>query len=204
LGLLAILYERTDRAEDAVTYHRQAADAFARLQDAANEGRVRNNLADCLRTLRRFDEARTEIHRASECTKQFGHACEPWKTWAVLADIEKDAGAAAAAEQARRKAIGCYLAYRRDGGENHDGSGRLVAGMTEHLHNGGPEAAAEFLEQVAVSPDASAPLHSFIEILRSVINGSRDRALAETADLSCAMAAEVLLLIEQLEKAEGR
>ena len=44
----------------------------------------------------------------------------PWKSWTILADIETDAGNPAAAAEAKRKAIDCYLAYRRDGGENHD------------------------------------------------------------------------------------
>ena len=73
-----------------------------------------------MRKLRRLDEARQEIRRAIECKAQFGHAAEPWKTWDILADIETDAGNATAAAEAKGKAIACYLAYRRDGGENHD------------------------------------------------------------------------------------
>ena len=73
-----------------------------------------------LRKLRRLDEARQEIRRAIECKAQFGHAAEPWTSWAILADIETDAGNPAAAAEAKGKAIACYLAYRRDGGENHD------------------------------------------------------------------------------------
>ncbi|MEI2772745.1 MAG: hypothetical protein V9G98_19080 [Candidatus Competibacter sp.] len=76
--------------------------------------------AKTLRKLRRLDEARQEIRRAIECKAPFGHAAEPWKTWAILADIETDAGNPAAAAEAKAKAIACYLAYRRDGGENHD------------------------------------------------------------------------------------
>ncbi len=81
-------------------------------------GRHRSNVAIRLRKLRRLDEARQEIRRAIECA-EFGHAAEPWKTWAILAEIETDTGNTAAAAEAKRKAIACYLAYRRDGGENH-------------------------------------------------------------------------------------
>ena len=56
-----------------------------------------------LRKLRRLDEARQEIRRAIECKAQFGHAAEPWKTWAILADIETDAGNATAAAEAKRQ-----------------------------------------------------------------------------------------------------
>ena len=110
--------------------------------DVAKEGLRRSNLGDTLRKLRRLDEARQEIRRAIECDAQFGHASEPWKAWAILAHIETDAGNPTAAVEANRKAIDCYLAYRRDGGENHDGPGRLVFDMTEKFRAGGPAAAA--------------------------------------------------------------
>ncbi len=56
-----------------------------------------------LRKLRRLDEARQEIRRAIECNAQFGHASEPWTTWAILADIETDAGNPTAAAEAKRQ-----------------------------------------------------------------------------------------------------
>jgi tetratricopeptide (TPR) repeat protein len=128
LGQLGILYgEVINRPEEAVNFYRQAADKYVEINDAAGEGRQRNNLALLLRRLRRFDEARQEIRRAIECNAQFGHASEPWKTWAILADIEGDDGNPAAAAEAKGKAIACYLAYRRDGGENHDDDGRIAS-----------------------------------------------------------------------------
>ena len=39
---------------------------------------------------------------------------------------ETDAGDLAAASEAKRKATASYLAYRRDGGENHSGVGRIA------------------------------------------------------------------------------
>ena len=116
------------------------------------KARARNNLADTLRKLRRLDEARQEIRRAIECDAQFGHASEPWKTWAILADIETDAGNPAAAAEAKRKAIACYLAYRRDGGENHDAAGRICLAVTQSLLAGDPAAAASLLQQLAAAP----------------------------------------------------
>ena len=86
-----------------------------------------------MRRRRRLDEARQETRRAIECQAEFGHASEPWKTWSILADIETDAGNPNAAEEAKRKAIACYLAYRRDGGENHDSPGRLAFEVTRTL-----------------------------------------------------------------------
>ncbi len=117
---LGNLYDdELDRPEEAVAFYRQAADKYVEGSDTAKEGRARNNLGKTLRKLRRLDEARQEIRRAIECKAQFGHAAEPWKSWSILADIETDAGNPAAAAEAKGKAIASYLAYRRDGGENH-------------------------------------------------------------------------------------
>ena len=146
LGQLGNLYgDVLDRPEEAVAFYRQAADKYVATGDTANEGRTRNNLGNTLRKLRRLDEARQEIHRAVECKAQFGHAAAPWTTWQILAGIETDAGNPDAGAEAKRKAIAGYLAYRRDGGENHDGPGRLSLAVTQPLLAGDPAQAAALL-----------------------------------------------------------
>jgi len=201
LGQLGNLYgDALGRTEEAAALLKQAAGKYVEIRDVAGEGRQRSNLAAFLRKLRRFDEARQEILRAIECKAQFGHASEPWKSWAILAAIETDSGNLPAAAQAKQKAVDCYLAYRRDGGENHSGSGRLVFDMTEQLSAGGPAAASAFLQQLSAAPDLPAPFRTFIQALQAILNGSRDPALANAPDLSYGMAAEILLLIETLEK----
>jgi hypothetical protein len=152
-----------------------------------------------LRKLRRLDEARQEIRRAIECKGSFGHAAEPWKTWSILADIETDAGNPAAATEARAKAIACYLAYRRDGGENHDAAGRISLAVTQSLLAGDPATAASLLRQQAPRFEA-AGFGGFIRALQTIVAGSLDRTLAAAPDLDYSMAAEILFLIETLEK----
>jgi hypothetical protein len=71
--------------------------------------------------------------------------------------------------------------------------------MTEELRNGGPDAAASFLQQVAAAPDLR-ELLPFIPALQAIVTGSHDRTLAEAPELSYSMAAEVLFLIETLER----
>lgn len=122
---------------------RQAVDKHIEIGDVAGEGRQRSNLAIRLRKLRRLDEARQEIRRAIECDAQFGQASKPWTAWNNLADIETDAGNTTAAAEAKRRAIDCYLAYRRDGGENHNPDGRICLAVTQPLLAGDPAAAAE-------------------------------------------------------------
>jgi tetratricopeptide (TPR) repeat protein len=198
LNQLGNLYDtHLGRTEEAVAFLRQAADKYVEIRDLAHEGTARSNLAIRLRKLRRVDEARQEIRRAIECKQQFGHASEPWTSWNTLARIETDSGNAPAAAQAKQKAISCYLAFRRDGGENHYGEGRLVFDMTEQLRTAGPAAASSFLDQIAADPD-NAPLRPFIQALQTILQGNRDRNLANSPGLNYMMAAEFLLLLDKL------
>ena len=200
LSQLGLLYDdMLGRTEEAVAFLRQAADKDVEGGDVANEGKSRYNLAIRLRKLRRLDEARQEIRRAIECDAQFGHASEPWKTWDILADIETDAGNATAAAEAQRHAIACYLAYRRDGGENHSGAGRLVFALTQRLRAGDSAGATSLLHDNAATYK-TASWRASIHALQAIVAGSRDRALAAAPDLDYEMAAEILFLIETLEK----
>jgi|APTNR8051073442_1049403.scaffolds.fasta_scaffold02115_4 tetratricopeptide (TPR) repeat protein len=201
LGQLGNLYDDAlDRPEEAAAFYRQAAEKYVDIGDLANEGRVKSNLGDTLRKLRRHAEARQEIRRAIECKAPFGHAASPWATWAKLAAIETDAGDLDAAAAARSKAIACYLAYRRDGGENHDAPGRIALAASQPLLAGDPAAAASFLQQLAAEPRA-AWLLPFIDALQAITAGSRNRSLADAPELDYSMATEILFLIETLEKA---
>ena len=191
-----------DRPEDAACFYRQAADKFVEGRDVAREGASRSNLANSLRKIRHLDEARQEILRAIDCKAQFGHASEPWKSWSILDGIETDTGNAAAAAEAKGKAIACYLAYRRDGGENHNLAGRLSLAVTQALRDGNPAQAATLLQQRAANPEA-AELLPFIGALQAVVAGSRDPALADQPELDYTMAAEILLLIETLAEEQG-
>lgn len=118
-------------------------------------------------------------------------------TWNSLANIETDSGNPAAAGAARAKAIASYLAYRRDGGENHNESGRLVVKVIEALRAEGPGAALSVLRQQLTAPEFTY-LAPFTRALEAVVAGSRDRAIADDPNLDYVMAAEILFLIETL------
>ena len=190
-----------DAFEEAAAFYQQAVNKSVESGDISNEGFRRNNLADTLRQLTRFDEARQEILRAIECKSQFGHASRLWTSWAVLAEIEREDGNLTASEDAKSKAIACYLAYRRDGGENHDRGGRISLAVTELLL-ASDDATATSLPS-SNSPRIRTPstsLGTFIRALQAIVEGSRDHTLADAPDLDYGMAAEILLLIETLEK----
>ena len=173
LEALGILYGNAlGQTEEAVAFLRQSVVKWVEIRDVASEGRNRSNLAIRLHKLRRFDEARQEIRRSIECKAQFGHAAEPWKSWDILAAIETDAGNPAAAGEARGKAIASYLAYRRDGGENHNTEGRIALAVTQSLHAGDPASVVALLQQLAADPGA-AWLIPFIRALQAIVAGSR-------------------------------
>ncbi len=200
LAQLGMLYDNSlGRTEEAVAFLQQSVDKYVEIRDVAGEGRNRGNLAIRLCKLRRLDEARQEIRRAIECAAQFGHASQPWASWAILAAIETDAGNRAAAAAAKGKAVASYLAYRRDGGENHSGSGRIALAVTQSLLASDTAQAASLLQQQFPRFEA-ADFGGFIHALQAIVAGRRDRALADDPELDYSMAAEILFLLETLEK----
>jgi tetratricopeptide (TPR) repeat protein len=200
---LGNLYDNAlQRPEEAVAFYRRAAEIYGEIGDTANEGVTQNNLSASLGKLKRFEEARKAIRRAIECNVPFGHATSPWKTWDILTKIETAAGNSAAAADARHQALGAFLAYRRDGGENQFTSGRLALSVRQALASGDLAEAASSLQQLAADPRAASML-PYLTALQAITAGSRDRSLAEDPALDYTQAAEVLLLIEALEAEAG-
>jgi tetratricopeptide (TPR) repeat protein len=204
LGQLGSLYFGVlQRPKEAVAFFKRAAGLYGAIGDTLGEGRQRNNLAAALGKLQHHEEARQAIRRAIECKAPFGHAALPWTSWAILADIETADDNSSATADARHQAIGAFLAYRRDGGENQTGSGRLALSLRQLLASGGdPAEAASSLQQFAADPRAAGML-PFLTTLQAITAGSRDRSLVEDPGLSYDQAAEVLLLIEALEAEAG-
>jgi tetratricopeptide (TPR) repeat protein len=195
---LGNLYAGQGRHEDAVRFYRQAADVFASLGDLARESRARRNTADELIDLARTDEARTEIVRAIACNELFGHAAEPWTTFATLSILETTVGNAAAAAAARQRALDAYLAYRRDGGETTTPAGEICALVQAALASADVARVTARLDQLAAAPSLPAGARAVTSALRQIIAGRRDPAMADDPALDYRDAAEVLLLVESL------
>jgi tetratricopeptide (TPR) repeat protein len=203
LHQLGSLYHNDfQRLEDAASLFQRARGIFCEIGDLLHEGTVNISLAITLGKLQRFEEAKQAIRRSIECREPFGHAAQPWTTWDILADIETADGNSAAAAGARHQALDTFLAYRRDGGENHSRSGRLALAVRQALASGDPAEAASLLQQLADDPDFANQL-PFLTALQAITAGSRDRSLAENPYLEYRQAAEVLLLIEALEAEAG-
>lgn len=202
LGELGTLYADQARHEDAVRFHRRSAEIHTELRDLCHEGLARNNAAVSLLQLGRLDEARHELQRALECTKPFGHAAEPWTTHDNIADLEHAAGNPTAAATARGDARAAFLAYRRDGGENHNPGGRLVLLVNEALRAGITSEARAMLADFTSRSDLPSPLLPMLAALTAILDGDRNPALADDPALHYTDAVELQLLLESLTRPE--
>jgi len=192
---LGNLYHVMGRLEEAVLFYRQAAEIRFKTQNLQEEGTVRSNLAFTLIQLRHYGEARGELQRAIECDKPFGHVGKPWLTWAILHNLELAEGQVAAAQAARAQAMATFLAYRRDGGENHGNVAKLCARVGQAIKAGQTVGLAEELAEWVEDDAGWGPL---VGVLLQVVAGSRDLALAEEPSLRYMEAVEVRLLVEGL------
>ncbi|HSL82819.1 MAG TPA: tetratricopeptide repeat protein, partial [Thermoanaerobaculia bacterium] len=202
LNQLGTLAGRSDRPEEAVRLYRQSAEVFLGLGDRANEGRARSNAALRLLDIERRDEARRELQRSIECGAPHDHAAKPWKTFNLLRRLEQADGNEKEAAAARDDAVQAYLAFRRDGGENHSPGGKLAAAVHGALSQGEPEAVEKLADELAhlrESPDLPDWAPPLIPALQALLAGSRDPALAADPALDYDDAADLLLLLERLE-----
>ncbi|MEO0378388.1 MAG: tetratricopeptide repeat protein, partial [Cyanobacteria bacterium P01_A01_bin.17] len=199
LNELGTLYDANlNRPEEAVTFYRQAADSYVALGDLRYEGVTRNNIADTLGKLKRYDDARSEILRAIECYQPFGTAVELWKTFAILHNIETATGNPEAAQTARQQARDAYLAYRRQGGYAQYSGGKLVDHVLGLMAQEQTNEIGPLCEQLMDDADTADWLKQFIPMMIAIFRGSRDTSLADDMALSYNNAAEILFLIERL------
>ncbi|KHE92443.1 MAG: toll/interleukin-1 receptor domain-containing protein [Candidatus Scalindua rubra] len=200
LGRLGSFYAKVGRTDEAVTFLQRSSEKYVEINNMADEGRVRGNLSITLITLKRYEEARQEIQRAIECFKPYGHGVEPWRAWDKLSEIELADDNQEAAAQAREQAIQLYLAFRRDGGEDHNPGARLCTLFYDAVGSQPPEEVKKHLDEVAKDPKIPDEGKLLISKLQSVLTGSREKELASDPDLDYIDAAEILFLLEKLEK----
>lgn len=201
LGEIGQLHQVLSQLEEAGLAYRRMAELYAQLGDGHSEEASRNKLANMLIQLRRPDEARQELYRASECNLPESPTARNWTIRRGLRDVSQSVQNTEIADQARLQAIQKYLAYRRSGGENTNPGIRLCAQIGEALRNGDPEtinALATKLTQIAASPNVPPAGKLLIDKLRAILNGHRNPALASDPDLHYQYAVELQLLLEEL------
>ena len=102
-----------------------------------------------------------------------------------------------AAGEARGKALAAFLAYRRDGGENHSDAGRLCLAVGQAMRQGDTWEAQRLIE-IELADETWGEHMPFVHKLQAIISGERDLVLAEDEALHYQYAAELTLLLEGL------
>jgi tetratricopeptide (TPR) repeat protein len=200
LGELGNLYDTMGRLEEAVKCYRQAAEIYFRLQAQRYEGVARSNLADALIEMQRYDEARREVLRAIDCKQPYSHAAEPWTTWIILHKLEQATGNQQAAAAASQRAIGAYLAYRRDGGQSYEWGAQVCAAVADAIQTGEPSEISDLAHQMAeyLKTEDEPRVKALLPKLQAILGGVRDLAMADDPALYYRDAVELKLLLESL------
>jgi tetratricopeptide (TPR) repeat protein len=198
LGELGNLYNSMDRLEDAATLYSQTIECYVKLGDSAAEGKGRYGLARTLVRLRRYAEARPELHRAIACLRPYGHAAQSWTVWLSLENLEYLTGHADAAQAARQQAIETYLAYRRAGGVSQSPIAQVYALVAKAIRDNEKTKGHQILDQVDARPSKPPYIMAVIPRLRAFLEGNRNLSLAAASELDYDDAAELQLLLESL------
>jgi tetratricopeptide (TPR) repeat protein len=199
LNQLGNLYKSSlNRPEEAVTFYRQAVDLAVESGDLKSEGLRRKNVADALRQLQRYGEARQEIQRAIACCQPFGFAGRIWQSFGTLYDIETDTGNPTASRAAWQQARDAYLAYRQQGGYAQAYGGKVVDQALSLIAQQQTDEIRLLLDQSMNEPNVPDSFRLFIQAVKAILQGSRDLALADDPALDYGDAAEVLFLIDRL------
>ncbi len=198
LGELGHLHQALNQLEEAALAYRRMAELCAQLGDGLGEEASRNKLANVLIQLRRHNEARQELYRASECNLPDSFTARSWAIRRGLHDVGQAVQNPDVADQARQQAMQKYMTYRRAGGENTNPGARLCAQIGRAIRAGDTAILASRLEQVAASPNVPPAGKLLITKLQAILTGSRDPALATDPNLHYQYAVELQLLLEGL------
>jgi tetratricopeptide (TPR) repeat protein len=188
LTQLGNLYKSSlNRPEEAVTFYRQAVDIAVESGDLKSEGLRRKNIANALRQLQRYDEARREIQRAIECCQPFGVAGRILAN--PSASCTKSKPPLATPQRHGRRGsrpvmptwpIGSRGAMRRLGG------GKLVDHVLGLLAQQQVDAVQSLFAELTNNPEAPDSRKQLIQAMVAILNGSRDPALADDPALDYA------------------
>jgi tetratricopeptide (TPR) repeat protein len=199
---LGSLYGTWGRLEESAAFFKLAVESRVASQDLAGEGKARSGLAVTLMKLQRYDEARAELQRAAECAEPYGHASEPWKTWAQLEELERATSHIQGAQAARNQAIATYLDYRRDGGVSQSHLSFLFSFVSQAVQQNTQDEVVRDFDNL-LHPDYPPTVRALVRQLQSIVGGSRDPGLAEDLELDYTDAAELRLLLEALDQAHA-
>ena len=194
---LGNLYAKMELLEEAVPFHLKAANIYTQLNDRGNEGAVRSNLAASLIRLQRYEKARPELQRAIVCRESLGHAAEPWKTWDIKSNLERAAGDAETAAEARQRAIQTYMAYRLTNAVSQHKAQFLIDKVARAVQSGQKEAIEKELSHMArqnLVPES----RIFLTKLQTILAGKYAPDLIHDPALPYTSVVELQLLLKKI------
>lgn len=200
LGELAHLHQVLNQLEESVLAYRRMAEIYQQLGDGRGEETSRNRLANVLIQLRRPDEARQELYRASECNLPESPTARNWAIRRGLRDVSQTVQNPSVTDQARQQAIQKYLAYRRVGGENANAGAKLCTQIGQAIRAGDTEAMIAKMAQIMASPNVPEDGKLLIKKLQAILAGERNLSLAMDPNLHYQYAVEIQLLLEDLAR----
>jgi tetratricopeptide (TPR) repeat protein len=201
LGNLYSKQDQKDRLEEAAKFYRQAAQIFSQLKNQCQESITRNNLAATLIKLTCYTDARHEVYKAIKCSEPCGDSAEPWKTWYILYQLERNIGDHAQAIKAWQQAKKCYLTYCQKGGERRGPEINLCINVLQALQHNDMDKINNMKRLLAapwLDNSDSTERKTFLNKLQNILNGSRNLGIVDDPDLDYMDAVELQLLLERL------
>ncbi|WP_292994356.1 TIR domain-containing protein [Nitrosomonas sp.] len=193
-------YQEMNQPEAAENAYYEALAIDVRLGDVSGQADTLMQLGSLYGNVLGSLEKAVDFYRqAAEKYAEIGNVVNEGRARNNLGDTLRKLNCFNEARLEINRAIACCLDYRRDGGKDHSDTARLALGVSQSLLAGDNAAATSLLHQQA-SHFEEAGFGGFIHALQAIVAGNRDPALADAPDLHYTMAAEILFLIETLEK----
>lgn len=195
---LGNLWNMQNGPEEAIGFYEQAALAYVQLGDVPREGVIRNNMADTLIKLGRYDEAKSALMRALDCETPQGHAAEIWKTWNILRRLHEATDNAESATEAHNRSRESYKAYRQAGGTSQSAWAPVCTLVFEALLTNNKNEAYSVIRDLLRRTDLLPVDEACLATLRKILDGKRDVELGNNRQLAYLDSVEMLLLLESL------
>jgi len=169
---LAIVAEGAGRLDDAERWYLRAIELDEQLGNPKDVAIDYSNLAGLYLDQGRLDEAESYARRALEIKQQLDLSSEPWKTYAILAQIAEARGQVAAAARWRCKEQESYAAYAGAAHKLPQWAPQFIAAVAGAVqgHQEAIAAVNDFLPQL----EATSDWKNLPPVVRRILEGETD------------------------------
>lgn len=206
LGMLGILYDNIGKYDEAIHMYKEALKMFQDIDDVRNSLAVLVNLAGSYLSIEDYGSASKVAYSGLKFQKANKMNHEIWLLYSRLYNIEIAQGRKDIAEFFWFKARDSYLEYRQFNGAPEFADGELLDYVIEWMFSYDSAKALSLVNKHGVELKETKSSVLLMNATTKIVQGSRDRSLADNMELDYDAAAEILFLIERLEllEKEGR